>query len=279
MIMNEHIQELITAYLHRGSSPEQEQELFDACRRDPEIAEQLRQHLILSLKLRSLRDDVTVEPALHDAVKRRIAAADDAAHAGVVPDMESRHAAAPAPPPRRFRLVHLFGTGVATAAAAAALVLLLLPDSAPLSRREAMPVANLADTVYIVKKDTVTQLREVTRTVYVAEAEKRSAPADAAIVDADAQIAEHRLPPEQHENAPSRQSTEAATPPSDNERAEASAPPADKAADAEDTFFAEARPIEERSMRDRTQNYLEQYNAMLVTVASVRLTDADRIAH
>ncbi len=276
--MNEHIQELISAYLHRGSTPEQERELFDACRRDPEIAEQLRQHLILSLKLRSLRDDVSVPPSLHDAVARRIDAEATAARSDT-PETGSLHAAAPAPPPRRFRLAHLFGTGLATAAAAAALVLLLLPDSAPLTQRDAMPVADLADTVYIVKNDTVTAIREVTRTVYVAAAENDPATGDTPGIDEGAQIAEHRPPAEQHGNAASPPESAEMPGAQDTDRQDIPQPPADEHVDAEDTFYADARPIEQRNSREQTKNYLEQYNAMLVTVASVQLTGADRIAH
>lgn len=288
MTMNEHIQELISAYLHRGSTPEQERELFDACRRDPEIAEQLRQHLILSLKLRGLRDDVTVSPSLHAAVAQRIA---EASAPAASPDAEHEIAAAPAPPPRRFRLAHLFGTGVATAAAAAALVLLLLPETDPGSARSTQPVANLADTVYIVEKDTVTQLREVTRTVYIAAAENAAGGekvravenahprAGTPVQDGGTDLAQRSDGPSPREDSAPRPANIADETAPDAARPADPVSPSGNPAGMEDRSFADARPVEPLSTRAQTKNYLEQYNAMLVAVASVQLTSADRIAH
>jgi hypothetical protein len=268
MIMNEHIQKLISAYLHRGSTPAQEKELFEACKRDPQTAELLRQHLILSLKLRQLRDDVNVAPSLHAAVTQRIAALDRTPAPTVLPV------------PRRFRLAHLFGTGIATAAAAAALALLLWPDSGIEMPADSRMVANVADTVYIVKKDTVTQLRDVVRNVYIAEAAPRSSqegrtakPEDGSAADSDvlrepsnaiSRIPVHDIP---------------AVPASEH-LTDASAPVRDSAnEDAGEAMIADARPVETLSPREQARNYLEQYNSMLVTVASVRITNEDRITN
>ena len=50
--MNDRIEELIVSYLHRGSTPEQERELFEACKNNSEVAALLRRHVTMSLKLR-----------------------------------------------------------------------------------------------------------------------------------------------------------------------------------------------------------------------------------
>jgi hypothetical protein len=70
--MNEHIEELIVAYLHRGLTQEQESELFRACSNDPDVANQLRNHVVLSLKLRQLRDEVQVPREVRNSLLERI---------------------------------------------------------------------------------------------------------------------------------------------------------------------------------------------------------------
>ncbi|MCB2205413.1 hypothetical protein KQI65_11755 [bacterium] len=284
--MNERIQELITAYLHRGSTAEQERELFDACKRDPEVAEQLRQHLILSLKLRKLRDDVTVPPTLHEALNSRIAslAVDNSAAEDTDTSSTAVPAAAPAPAPRRFRLVHLFGTGVATAAAAAALVLLLLPGPETTLPISGSPVARLTDTMYIIKKDTVTQLREVTREVYIA---RNDNPAPSSVQQPQTVSTTEQRPatpassPAMAGNGTGADHGEVDTPPANKLHPEErpSVTPEDRNNNGDSgEYFADARPVETLTPHEKTENYLDQYSAMLVTVASVQLTSADRIS-
>ena len=259
--MNEHIQELITAYLHRGSTTEQERELFDACKRDPEIAEQLRQHLILSLKLRQLRDDVTVGEDLHAAMARRIDS--------LAPSVEESVVYQPAP--RRFSLAQVFGTGMATAAAAAVLVLLLLPDPEPLSLT-ASNMQPVADTVFVVEKDTVTQVREVTRNVYLAAqtpSAERVRPEASETPDA---ITDRHLA-DRGDTVQPEDITQAEDTVNDASATDRTPPPVDN------RDLADARPIPSENPGEATRNYLDQYNAMLVSVASVELTSADRIAH
>ena len=166
--MNEHIQELISAYLHPGSTPEQEKELFEACRNDPEAAEHLRQHLIMSLKLRRLRDDVTVSSELHASLERRIDAID------LPEETEEVQPVAVPVTNRGLRLAHLFGTGLATAAAAVILVLLLPADPEPGLPSETAVLLKPSDTVYVIERDTVRQIREIERPVYIV----RNAPAE-----------------------------------------------------------------------------------------------------
>ncbi|MDT8324905.1 MAG: hypothetical protein RRA94_12395, partial [Bacteroidota bacterium] len=212
-------------------------------------------------------------------------AAEETAAAETVPGSAVRLAVAAPPPSRRFRFVHLFGTGVATAAAAAALVLLLLPGAGTVTQRDAAPVANLSDTVYIVEKDTVTRLREVTRTVYVAAAEQPHASADASLSDSDAPASGSVLPRQRAGHSAIRPDGDTPTSPTDTLRPTQThpspgvLPPSGNPGDENDSFFADARPLEQLGPRQQSRNYLEQYSAMLVTVASVQLTSADRIAH
>src|SRR5512143_2705107 len=108
--MNERIEELILAYLHRGSTPDQERELFEACKADPEAAKLLRRHVILSLKLRQLREDTEVPAESRNQLLVRI-------------NEEQARLAAEHPakvvtgniPVRRFGWAHLFGGALATA--------------------------------------------------------------------------------------------------------------------------------------------------------------------
>ena len=70
--MNERLQELMESFLHRGCTPEEETELFDACLNDPHAAEAVRQQLILSLKIRKLRDEAEVPLEVRNELFRKI---------------------------------------------------------------------------------------------------------------------------------------------------------------------------------------------------------------
>ncbi len=320
--MNERIQELITVYLHRGSTPAQERELFEACKNDPEVAEHLRQHLILSLKLRRLRDDITVEDTLHAAVSRRISrlAEKDAAVPSAVEAPRATgtaHAtgianaagiADAAAPPRRYGLRHVFGSAVATAAAAL-LLFLFLPDGGntpPAQRAEMRPAA---DTVLVVQRDTVLQVREVERPVYIVRTERvnesdqtagdggYAASADnAAGADAAGQTGTPPADqPSELIDAPLPQSTAPDTPaltdrsrhdsagddvegvyPSETDQTEqhSAAATTDRS-----QLYADAGDPTQQARAEKARNYLEQYNAMLVSVESVQLTREDRVTY
>ncbi len=266
--MNERIQELISAYLHRGSTPEQERELFEACSRNPETAELLRQHLVLSLKLRGLRDDVQVPSDLQSTVLRRINSLEAE---GLRSETLPSATAVDQDGKRRFGLIHLFGTGLATAACAVAILLLSgSPDQEPAARLQT--VAQVQDTVYIVEKDTVTQLREVERPVYIV----RNVPAEP-VLESPATNDQGDLAAKAGNNAPVR---ETVSDPATQANREAPAPvsPARIPTRAEDLpALAEMQPGEAATREAKTENYIEQYNSMLVSVETVRLSSKDRI--
>lgn len=266
--MNERIQELIAAYLHRGSTPEQEQELFEACSHDPSTAELLRQHLILSLKLHTMRDTVEVPTELHNSLLRRINAME--AEPAPVPQGASRERSDPnrdiaTATPRRFGWAHLFGTGLAGVAA----VLLLtfwLDDSGPdlATRSATIP----RDTVTVVRVDTLTRVQQIERPVYIVR----------------------ELPPTQPaERIPAGVGQDGGSPGFAGQPTDATAggeglaalvsenntPLSDTMPDESAVEIAELRPVSSRVAK--TQNFLAQYTSMLVSVESVSLSAKDRL--
>ena len=70
--MNERLQELVDLFIHRGCTPEQEKELFDACLHDPGAAETVRQQLLLSLKIRGMREQAEVPAEIRNELFRKI---------------------------------------------------------------------------------------------------------------------------------------------------------------------------------------------------------------
>jgi hypothetical protein len=288
MIMNERIQELISAYLHRGSTPEQERELFDACSRNPETAELLRQHLILSLKLHGLRDDVRVPTDLHNSVLRRINALEaegmhreaerirkEEAGTRLHADSSATQASVDRPsvshPGRRFGWAHLLGTGVAGAVCALAFLLL---SGGPGTDTAMQPVAGLQDTVFVVKTDTLTQLREVERPVYIVrnvpvpDRAKSSMPAG--VSDADLRSDGVTETEDALADGASQEDTQPA-----NLSGEGIVPTQKPS---EPVFhFADLQRQDHGTREEKTQNYLEQYNSMLVSVESVQLSTKDRL--
>lgn len=257
--MNDRILELISAYLHRGSTPEQERELFEACSRNPETAELLRQHLILSLKLHTLRDDVQVPAELHNNLLGRINAleaegiAREAAQPRIVPE-QSR---------RRFGWAHLLGTGIAGAACALAL---LIWTGGPESDTALQPMAEVQDTVFITRTDTLTQLREVDRPVYIV----RNVPSPVRDMPRADESPDLTL---QSRTEPAAQNGIAGTDiRKDENRADTDRAPVESA-----PLLADLRQADVVAREVKTQNFLEQYNSMLVSVESVQLSAKDRL--
>lgn len=290
--MNNRIHELISAYLHRGSTPEQERELFDACSRNPETAELLRQHLVLSLKLRQLRDETEVPPALHNHVLRRI----NTMEAEGVREEERQAAAVPpitTQASRRFGWMHLLGTGFA-GAAVVALLLFATNTAEPDLASQVVPAT--PDTVVMVRTDTLT--REIERPVYIVRNTAPKATPDQHDADAPEQIAQQTLPVDapaqvgtdnsgrqvdtgtlvdsRRQNDSGRQNdsrtqndtgTQEGSGLAGNDRVPPVISPA----------LADNLPSTTASREEKTQNYLEQYTSMLVSVESVRLSTQDRL--
>ena len=257
--MNDRILELISAYLHRGSTPEQERELFEACSRNPETAELLRQHLILSLKLHTLRDEVQVPAELHNNVLGRINALEaegierEAAQPRIVPE-QSR---------RRFGWAHLLGTGIAGAACTLAL---LLWTGGPADETVLQPMAGVQDTVFIAKTDTLTQLRSVDRPVYIV----RSVPSPSPETPRAAEAPDMAM---QSETGTATQSGIAGV----EVRKDESRADTDRAPLESMPLLADLRESEAATREVKTQNFLEQYNSMLVSMESVQLSAKDRL--
>ncbi|MBN1449043.1 MAG: hypothetical protein JXA28_14020 [Bacteroidetes bacterium] len=279
--MNDRIQELITAYLHRGSSPEQERELFEACRNDPDIADSLRRHLILSLKLRTLRDSTQVDEELHRAVGKRIDALEQAGDATTVsPAMPI--------PARRFTFRHVFGAAVGAAAAAALFMMLLLPRTTDSPEPNTALVASASDTVYIVRKDTVRQVRKVSVPVYIVrnESPSRTDHPEVTAVDDTPDIAEARTP---YDGVEDRDDQTAATMGTDGETVtkrtadsmtEVSVRSDDTpGGERQNPLFADAHSPANADPSQKKRHYLEEYNDMLIAVESVQLTAKDRVSN
>lgn len=272
--MNERIHELISAYLHRGSTPEQERELFDACSRNPETAELLRQHLVLSLKLHQLRDETTVPPALHNDVLRRI----NAMEAEGVREEERRSAALPvrtAETNRRFGWAHLLGTGFAGAAVVA---LLLLATDTKQQDLASQGLPGTPDTVVMVRTDTLT--REIERPVYIVR-EIASKTAQEQLSTADQEQLAVRTPSvdDPGQNSADDPGTPNGTGTKDDSGMRQGIGLADggNARPVIPPALADNLPAQSATREEKTQNYLEQYTSMLVSVESVRLSTQDRL--
>jgi hypothetical protein len=240
--MNEHIHELIIGYLHGGNSPEQDRELFDACSANPDTAEHLRMQIMLSLKLRGLREQTQVTTDLRNSLLLR------------VNELQAeREAAAPTPtspairkPTRRFGWAHVLGSALATGAATWMLFFFVNESEAPTS------TASIAvDTLRIVERDTVVQTRDVVRPVYITRSVKQARPDGAAV-----------------EELPSLTDTQN-TP----ETVSPVLPPVH-----EDVGYAEMHPLRELQRQAKVSQFLQQYNAMLASVESVQLTSRDRVS-
>lgn len=247
--MNERIEELIVAYLHRGSTPEQERELFEACRDNADVAQLLRSHLTLSLKLRRLRDDTEVPPALHARLVSRIN------------EIEHQQAGTPVDPVIARvsggvqRLVfgwrHLVGTAIA-GAALATMAFLLVPGRA-VEQDATARIVTVTDTLREMRIDTLV----TTRTVY------RSArqASDAVAGRSDAVPQQAAPVPVLQDDAPAR--TE--------EFAEAAPVRPARSGDAQRRGTAEESPDQVGT------SYIEQYTMMVSSIEQIHLTSQDRV--
>jgi hypothetical protein len=242
--MTERIEELIVAYLHRGSTPEQEQELFEACRSNPDTANLLRQHIVMSLKLRQLRDTVEVPAEARNALLRRL---------NELPAQE-------APPRRRsvlpawamgvrFGLHHLVGVAGATAMLFVGF-LLLRPDTGTVPGTAGM-AALQRDTVMVTATDTLFLTREVRKPVYIYRAAQEGNSVTGVAVreqPADDGIAEAREP----------QPEPSVTPPVLPDR-------------------GTGHPSIAANTTPEAPAYLQQYNEMVLSLEKVRLSSSDRV--
>jgi hypothetical protein len=242
--MNDRIEELILAYLHRGSTPEQERELFEACKTDAATAAMLRQHLILSLKLRQLRDEAQVPLDVQNSLLRRI-------NETVIEEDEPARVPVAVPARRGFGWAHLFGASMATAAAAIALFVALLPGTSDTPVQDTAAVT-MRDTVLLTRTDTVIQVRTL------------RAPSNIARTETPAPVLQNQSTPDESGN-PGLAQLEAPKP--------APAP-----VSAEDITSLPAVPPALASNHTSEQStFLEQYNNMLVSIERVRLTAEDRV--
>ena len=238
--MNEHIHELISSYLHGGNTPAQDRELFEACSKHPETAELLRSHLILSLKLRSLREQTEVPTDIRNSLLLR------------VNELQSERERNPLPTnlPRervhRFGWAHILGSSLATAAAAA-MLFIMWPDASGPSSAE----LQTTDTVRLVKLDTVVQTRNVDKPVYITRVVR-----ERAVVPADNFVE---------------------APPANNE-SELPSNPTPVTPELENVTFAEVVQVKEQLRQAKVSQYLEQYNSMLASVESVQLSSRDRVS-
>ncbi len=149
--MNDRIEDLIVSYLHRGCTPDEEKELFDACKNHPEASSLLRQHIVLSLKLRQLREKSEVPLEVRNALITRINE--------LPPQPEevlTRHEVA-LERRMRFGWLHLTGASLVGATAVALLFLLSKPEQRPME--PLMTDRPQTDTVLLSRVDTVIQFR------------------------------------------------------------------------------------------------------------------------
>ncbi len=245
--MNDRIEELIVAYLHRGLTPEQERELFDSCRDNPEMASLLKQHVTMSLKLRAVRERAEVPAETRNELLRRINSLP--AQPGVAEKEDA---------PARLRIGfgwrHIVSGGVAAAAVTAVLFMFFVPRN---DNEDATRFASLAperDTVQIVRADTVTLTRTVLRFV---NTRTGMPPATA-----ESKLSETSGGPENIADA------------GGGAAAEETAPEAPDHADVDEAVPA-AVMAELRSVSG--PSWIEQYSLMLMQLETVKLSPNDRI--
>ena len=163
--MNDRIEELISAYLMNGLTPDEEKELFSACAQNPTVAEALRRQMLLSLKLRALRDRTEVPRELHNALLEKINLA----------EAEVSHAAPSRLRPSflpRFTWKHLTGASLASALGAALLFTLFSgTPNLPTDPR----IIVRSDTVLVERTDTLVRIQRVNVPVNLAETRSQAA--------------------------------------------------------------------------------------------------------
>lgn len=244
--MNERIEELIVAYLHRGSTPEQERELFEACRDNADVAQLLRRHLTLSLKLRRLRDETEVPPALHASLVGRI---NEIEHARTVAPVIAKVSGGVQ------RLVfgwrHLVGTAVA-GAALATMAFLLIPGRTVEPGATAQ-VVTVTDTLREMRIDTLVTTRTIYRSIMRAS--------DPVARRSEALPVQPAPVPVLQDDAPAR--TE--------EFAEVAPVRPARSGDASRRGTADEAP-EQTGL-----SYIEQYTTMVSSLEQIHLTSQDRV--
>ncbi|MBI5645907.1 MAG: hypothetical protein HY962_03170 [Ignavibacteriae bacterium] len=247
--MNDRIEELIVSYLHRGSTPEQERELFEACKNNSDVAALLRRHVTMSLKLRGLRDATAVPLETRNALLERI---------NSIPVAQLPGHSAPVLParPRGFGWAHLFGTALAGVAATVILFLLFRPAGSGNQGSETFSAARI-DTVVVTRTETITEYRDVIKPVYITKREATP-------------VVSEPTPDPAANHAPAVDVAETiVVPPTHNDE---TVPTVSEGVAQDET---PAAPIETR-IAD-AHPYLQQYNVMLASLEKVRLTPSDRI--
>ena len=236
--MNERLNELVDLFLHRGLSPDQEKEWFDACLSDRDAAATVRQQLILSLKIRQLRDQVEVPNDVRNDLFRKINAIE-------VDETEEKERK---PLFGWLGGLHLGWSHAAVAGATAVALLFILDGSEPAAdlQQQMTEVHTVPDTVQLISTDTVREVRTVRVPVYreqntVAE----NLPADAQDVATDATDLD----------------------PAGIDLAENST---DQNTDAIDVTA-------QRIMQVHRGSYMEQYSATVASTEKVHLTGDDRV--
>lgn len=247
--MNERIEELIVAYLHRGSTPEQERELFEACRDDADVAQLLRRHLTLSLKIRRLRDETEVPPELHARLVGRINEIEHEQRtigiAPLIPRITGKMQRL------AFGWRHLAGTAIA-GAALATMVFLLLPGRTIIPETTAR-IVTVTDTLRETRVDTLV----TTRTVF--RASLRTA---APVASNDAQATQDvGVPSDLQDDAPIRSDDFADTAPARPLRT------------GSDSRRGTSGDASEASI----PSYIEQYTMMVSSLDQIVLTSQDRV--
>lgn len=248
--MNDRIEELIIAYLHRGSTPEQEKELFEACRTNPETASLLRQHLVLSLKLRQLRDSTVVPQEVRNSLLLRIN------ELPPIGEEAPRRVPLRRPGwllPGRFGLQHLVGA-VATTAAIMVAAYQFTPGSGEGQSGTVASAQLQRDTVFVAVRDTVVRTETVRTPVYIVRTvERKNDPGNVA-------------------GEPARQpgvDIAQETPESPAEQAAPVSPAGDRGVD--------VSPAIADNSAQEAPAYLKQYNEMVLSLEKVNLSPSDRI--
>jgi hypothetical protein len=251
--MNDRIEELIVSYLHRGSTPEQERELFDACKNNPDVATMLRQHITLSLKLRMLRDKTEVPQETHNALMRRI----NELKVDPAPVRASRWAWLPsgvAAPRPAWRIAS--GTALVTVTAMVALFFLIHPfDGDNGGSAGTASITPRTETVIQTRIDTVYQTRTVSKPVYIVRYEH-------AKVDPE-NVAGRPTPLPPSTDLAQQENTSQETTPNTKVNSQTKKPVIEPT-------IADARVPEAPS-------YLQQYTSMVSSLEKIRLSSTDRV--
>ena len=249
--MNDRIEELIVSYLHRGSSPEQEKELFEACRTNPDVANLLRQHISLSLKLRQLRDNTQVPEETHAVLMRRI----NEIQIEKTSTQKERRSWFPFFDRGRQPVWRPVGTAIlATAAFMLALFFFTRPAKEDPGGSATATVSS-PDTILFTRIDTVYQTRTIRRPVYIVRYEKPHQDTKG--------LKDNAL----SGDSPSELATTPVTP-----RGDSHAEPV-----VSKDVKPESIPAIAESRLPEQSSYMQQYTNMVTSLEKIRLSSGDRI--